>query len=425
MRRRDFLRHGSHGTQAMALGWLALPGTQAAWAAPVSQARSGKRLVVVLLRGAIDGLHVVVPYSEPAYAQARPTLALRRPGSDGGVLDLDGRFGLHPALSSLMPLWQAGKLGFVHASGSPQPTRSHFEAQDDIESGTPGRASGADGWLNRLLGLLPAASAHESAARAVGVGPTLPRILMGRQAVATLPSGAAAGKPTVLDRPQVAEAFAQMYTGEDALSRAFRQSQASRRELMASMDAAAIDAEMQAASNGAPLPAGFPDDAARLAQLMRQDPGIQLAFLALGGWDTHAGQGASTGQLANRLSPLGQGLVAFAQRLGPVLEDTVVVVMSEFGRTVHQNGNGGTDHGHGNAMWLLGGPVAGGRVHGRWPGLDDRALHEGRDLAVTTDFRQVLSDIASQHLGLPDARLGELFPGWRPAPDAPRVIART
>lgn len=425
MRRRDLLRHGSHAAQAMALGWLALPGAPAAWAAPVSQARSGKRLVVVLLRGAIDGLHVVVPYSEPAYAQARPTLALGRPGSDGGVLDLDGRFGLHPALSSLMPLWQAGKLGFVHASGSPQPTRSHFEAQDDIESGTPGRAAGADGWLNRLLGLLPVASARASAARALGVGPTLPRILVGRQAVATLPSGAAAGKPTALDRPQVAEAFAQMYAGEDALSRAFRQSQASRRELMASMDAAALDAEMQAASNGAPLPAGFPDDAARLAQLMRQDPGIQLAFLALGGWDTHAGQGAATGQLANRLSPLGLGLAAFAQRLGPVLDDTVVVVMSEFGRTVRQNGNGGTDHGHGNAMWLLGGPVAGGKVHGRWPGLDDRALHEGRDLAVTTDFRQVLSDIASQHLGLPDARLSELFPGWRPAPDAPRVIART
>lgn len=425
MQRRDFLRHASQASQGVALGWLALPGTRAAWAAPAPQAKPGKRLVVVLLRGAIDGLHVVVPYSEPAYAQARPTLALARPGSEGGVLDLDGHFGLHPALSSLMPLWQAGRLGFVHASGSPQPTRSHFEAQDDIESGTPGRARGADGWLNRLLGLLPAATARDTAARAVGVGPTLPRILAGPQAVATLPSGAAAGKPSVLDKPHVADAFAQLYAGDDALSRAFRQSQASRRELMASMDAAALDAEMQAASNGAPLPAGFPDDAARLAQLMRQDPGIQLAFLALGGWDTHAGQGTATGQLANRLSPLGQGLAAFAQRLGPVLDDTVVVVMSEFGRTVRQNGNGGTDHGHGNAMWLLGGPVAGGRVHGRWPGLDDGALHEGRDLAVTTDFRQVLSDIASRHLGLPDARLVDLFPGWRPATDAPRVIARS
>jgi len=423
MQRRDFLRHASQATQ-VALGCFALPGTRAAWAVPAPQAKPGKRLVVVLLRGAIDGLHVVVPFSEPAYALARPTLALGRPGSEGGVLDLDGRFGLHPALSSLMPLWQGGRLGFVHASGSPQSTRSHFEAQDDIESGRPGHATGADGWLNRLLGLLPAASTQATAVRAVGVGPTLPRILAGRQAVATLPSGAAAGKPTVLDRPQVADAFAQMYAGDDALSRAFRQSQASRRELMASMDAAALDAEMQAASHGAPLPAGFPDDAVRLAQLMRQDPGIQLAFMALGGWDTHAGQGAATGQLANRLSPLGLGLAAFAQRLGPVLEDTVVVVMSEFGRTVRQNGNGGTDHGHGNAMWLLGGPVAGGRVHGRWPGLADGALHEGRDLAITTDFRQVLSDIASQHLGLPDARLSELFPGWRPAADAPRVIAR-
>jgi uncharacterized protein (DUF1501 family) len=151
---------------------------------------------------------------------------------------------------------------------------------------------------------------------------------------------------------------------------------------------------------------------ARLATLMRNDPRVQLAFMALGGWDTHANQGAATGQLANRLAPLGQGLATLADRLGPALEQTVIVVMSEFGRTVRQNGNGGTDHGHGNVLWLLGGPVAGGRVHGDWPGLDDAALHEGRDLAITTDFRQVLADVAEKHLRLPDARLGQVFPGW-------------
>ena len=173
-----------------------------------------------------------------------------------------------------------------------------------------------------------------------------------------------------------------------------------------------MQAEMQAANNGAPLPNGFPDDAARLATLMRNDSRVQLAFMALGGWDTHANQGAAKGQLANRLSPLGQGLAALATRLGPVLDDTVVVVMSEFGRTVRENGNGGTDHGHGNVMWLLGGPVAGGKMHGSWPGLASGALYEGRDLAVTTDFRQVLSEVVQRHLSLPDGRVQNIFPGY-------------
>lgn len=427
MQRRRFLHHlAGH---AAAAGLLTLPASPSLWAAALPQARVGKRLIVVLLRGAIDGLHVVVPHAEAAYARARPTLGLAHPGEEGGVLDLDGHFGLHPALASLMPLWQAGRLGFVHASGSPQATRSHFEAQDDIESGVPGRATGADGWLNRLLGALPVAAGPGGgtpggAARAVGVGAVLPRILLGPQAVATVPSGAAATRPSVLDRPRVAEAFARLYGGDDSLSRAYRQSQASRQEIMASMDSAALEAEMQAASNGAPLPAGFAEDAVRLAVLMRQDPGVQLGFMAVGGWDTHANQGRAQGQLASRLSPLGQGLAALVQRLGPVLDDTVVVVMSEFGRTVRQNGNGGTDHGHGNAMWLLGGPVAGGRVHGRWPGLEDAALYEGRDLAVTTDFRQVLADIACRHLGLPDARLAQLFPGLQAPLDGPRVLGR-
>ena len=210
----------------------------------------------------------------------------------------------------------------------------------------------------------------------------------------------------------VAEAFGRLYGGDDALSRAFRASRQSHQEVMRSMNGDGLEREMQAASNGAPLPNGFPDNAARLATLMRNDAGVQLAFMDLGGWDTHANQGAASGQLANRLGPLGQGLSAFATRLGPVWEETVVVVMSEFGRTVRQNGNGGTDHGHGNVMWLLGGRVAGGRVHGRWPGLDDAALHEGRDLAVTTDFRQVLVEIGERHLRLQDARMAELFPGF-------------
>lgn len=392
-----------------------LPVGRTAWAAvnAAGTAAAPRRLVVVFLRGAVDGLSVVVPYADPGYYRARSSIALARPGSDAGVIDLDGRFGLHPALASLLPLWQSGRLGFVQACGSPDGTRSHFDAQDYMESGTPGRKSTPDGWLNRLLGALPADAAERAApTRAVSIGPVLPRIYAGRNPVANIASGAAAAKPMLLDRPKVGDAFDQLYAGDDKMSRAYQDARQAHREVMETLSKDDVEREMQAANNGAPLPNGFPDDAARLAALMRNDGRVQLAFMALGGWDTHANQGAASGQLAGRLKPLGMGLAALANGLGPVFDDTVVVVMSEFGRTVRQNGNGGTDHGHGNVMWLLGGRVAGGRVHGRWPGLDASALYEGRDLAVTTDFREVLAELAARHLRLPDARLAEVFPGF-------------
>jgi uncharacterized protein (DUF1501 family) len=408
MQRRQLLQ-GAAG-----LGAAMLPVGRQAWAAlGAAGSAEPRRLVVIFLRGAVDGLSVVVPYAEPGYRAARPTIALGAPGSEGGVLDLDGRFGLHPALATLLPLWRDGRLGFVQAAGSPDPTRSHFDAQDYMESATPGRKSTPDGWLNRLLGVLPADGIERRApTRAVSVGPVLPRIYAGRQAVANIASGQAATRPTALDRPRVGEAFGQLYAGDDALALAYRAGQQAHREVMDSMGESEAEREMRAADNGAPLPNGFPDDAARLARLMRQDARVQLAFMALGGWDTHAAQGAATGQLANRLQPLGQGLAALAQGLGSALDSTVVVVMSEFGRTVRQNGNGGTDHGHGNVMALLGGPVVGTRVHGLWPGLGAEALYEGRDLAVTTDFRQVLAEICATHLRLPQARLAEVFPGY-------------
>lgn len=418
MLRRDLLKLASCSSLAL------LPVGRSAIAAVSGEGRSSpSRLVVVFLRGAVDGLSCVVPHADADYHRARPSIALPRPGEEGGVLDLDGHFGLHPALAPLMPFWEGGKLGFVQASGSPDETRSHFDAQDYMESGTPGRKSTADGWLNRVLGVLPPeAGGADAPTRAISMGPVLPRIYAGRHTVVNVPLGAAAGKPTLLDRPQVAQAFGQLYAGNDAMSRAFRESQRAHRDVMDSMNKDNLDREMQAANNGAPLPNGFPDDAARLAKLMRNDARVQFAFMALGGWDTHANQGAARGQLASRLSLLAQGLAALATRLGPVLDDTVVVVMSEFGRTFRENGNGGTDHGHGNVMWLLGGKVAGGQVHGRWPGLDDRALHEGRDLAVTTDFRQVLANISERHLRLPDARLTELFPGFAASSSGPDVV---
>ncbi len=410
MKRRDFT-----GALALAAGSIMLPVGRSAMAALTDDGSAPRRrLIVVFMRGAVDGLSVVVPYSDPGYYAARSSIALARPGQDGGALDLDGRFGLNPALASLMPLWQSQHLAFVVAAGSPDATRSHFDAQDYMESGTPGRKGTSDGWMNRLAGQTLAPGEAPSPMRAVSVGPTLPRIYAGALSVSNLASGGNAGKPTLLDRPAVGGAFAQLYQGNDHLSQTYQDAQASHKEMMASLDQG-NDHEDPSASNGAPLPGGFSGDAARLATLMRNDPRVEYGFMAVGGWDTHANQGNAKGQLATRLNQLGNGLLTLCQGLGPTLNDTTIVVVSEFGRTVRQNGNGGTDHGHGNVMWVMGGPVAGGKVYGQWPGLDTSHLYEGRDVAVTTDFRTVLSEVAERGLLLPDNRLSAVFP------DAPRA----
>jgi uncharacterized protein (DUF1501 family) len=395
MKRRDFLN-------ALAAASVMVPVGRSAWAA-TSDNPTGRKLVVVMLRGAVDGLNVVAPVGDENYLRLRPTIGLAAPGSDGGAINLDGYFGMHPALASLQPLWQEKKLAFVHASGSPDGTRSHFDAQDYMESATPGRKSTPDGWMNRLVAQLPGTS---TPSRLLGIGPVMPRILSGSAAAINLPNGAAGTRANVLDRPAIGAAFDQLYASDARFGRAYQDGKNAHKEVME----AAESREMQAADRGAPLPNGFPDDAARLATLMRNDPKIQLAFVALGGWDTHTNQGAGSGQLANRLAPLGQGLAVLAQRLGPLFEDTTIVVMSEFGRTAHENGNGGTDHGHGNVMWVLGGRVNGGKVYGDWPGLGDTALNEGRDLAVTTDFRSVLAQVADRHMRLGDKALAQVFP---------------
>jgi uncharacterized protein (DUF1501 family) len=396
MRRRHFLN-------ALGAGIL-LPVGHGAWAVSAPAANpAGKKLIVVMLRGAVDGLNVVAPVGDENYLRLRPTIGLAAPGMDGGALDLDGYFGLHPALASLQPLWAARRLAFVHASGSPDGTRSHFDAQDYMESATPGRKNTPDGWMNRLVAALPG---PQSPSRLLGIGPVLPRILAGRAAAVNLPNVAGAARADLLDRPPMKSAFDALYANHPRFGRAYADGRAAHREVMGALESR----EMQAADRGAPLPNGFPDDAARLAGLMRNDPNIQLAFVALGGWDTHANQGAASGQLANRLAPLGQGLAVLAERLGPLFDDTVVVVMSEFGRTARENGNGGTDHGHGNVMWVMGGKVRGGKVYGDWEGVGDAKLNEGRDLPVTTDFRSVLAQITEQHLMLDDRRLEQVFP---------------
>lgn len=404
MNRREFLKQA---TVFSASGLLLLRGN--AWAArAIGDEQNRKRLVVVFLRGAVDGLNVVVPYSEDAYYSSRPTIAIPRPEENGGALRLNDHFGLHPALSPIMPLWEKRSLAFIHASGSPDSSRSHFDAQDYMETATPGAKTTPDGWLNRLLEVLPGT---RNATDAISVGPTLPRILSGRISTTNLPLNPAGIRPTATDRPQIQAAFERLYSGNDPLSVAYREGQSSRKKLMAE-----LAEDMKIADAGAPSPIGFASEAQKLGRLIARDPTIKVAFFALGGWDTHVNQGSVNGQLPNRLKALGESLLTFVQALGTSYSDTVVLVMSEFGRTVVENGNAGTDHGHGNVMWVMGGNVQGGKIYGQWPGLSGNELYEGRDLAVATDFRQIIATVLEAQFGLTSTQLSKVVPnGPRPS----------
>ncbi len=373
-----------------------------AWAASLANPNP-KRLVVVFLRGAVDGLNVLVPYTDANYYRLRPTIAIPRPGQNQGALDLNGQFGLHPALGPLMDYWQEGNLAFIPAAGSPNDTRSHFEAQRYMETGTPEDKKTTDGWLNRLLGVLPQ---QGSPIQALNVGNTTPTILTGRATVASLAPGAV--NRVLLDRPAIAAHFDRLYSGQDALSQTYREGRRARQEIMS-----ALAMETQEANNNAPPGLGFARDAQRLGQLMRRDRSVQIGFMAIGGWDTHINQGSSQGQLAGRLRLLAEGLDALVLSLGQVYSETVIVILSEFGRTAAENGNRGTDHGRGNVMMVLGGPIKGTQVAGPWPGLAPEQLYQRRDLAITVDFRAVLSQVLRQHLQLNDAQLARVFPGYQ------------
>jgi uncharacterized protein (DUF1501 family) len=398
--RREFLRAAA----TVSAAGLVLLGTHA-WAARSPNDHGNRpRLVVVFMRGAVDGLNVVVPYGDSQYYEQRPNIAIPRPGAggDASALNLDGHFGLHPALAALMPQWNDGTLAFVHACGSPDPTRSHFDAQDYMESGTPGVRTTADGWMNRVLAVLPG---FHGPTEAVSVGATVPRILSGRMAVANVQSGRAAARPLPMDNPQIEDAFDRLYAGGGQLSENFREGQAARKRLLGD-----LEQDMTAADGGAPSADGFAGDTGRLAHLIQRDPTIRLAFLAVGGWDTHVNEGSFKGQLANHLQPLSEGLASFATQLGPAYADTVILVISEFGRTVHENGNGGTDHGHGNVMWVMGGPIRGRRVYGQWSGLAAADLYQERDVPVTTDFREPVSAVLQSHMGMTPQQIDSVFP---------------
>ena len=367
----------------------------------------GRRVLVgIFQRGAVDGLNVLVPHAEKSYYDARPSIAVPRPGSgDNAALDLDGFFGLHPSMAPLLPYFKDRSAAFVHAVGSPDTTRSHFDAQDFMESGTPGVKSTRDGFLSRALEQREDPKA--TPLRAVSVTPGLPRILAGRAGAISMPNVAQFGIRGGARTQPVAESFESMYAdaAADTLQATAKESFEAVR-LIQSADPSKIAPE-----NGADYPKSpFGNSMKQIAQLIKSSVGLEVAFTDVGGWDTHAGEGGSQGQLANRLRDYANVIAAFAQDLGSRMADVTLVTMSEFGRTVKENGNRGTDHGHANHMLLLGGGVKGGKVYGRWPGLSESKLYEGRDLAVTTDFRDVFAEILAKRLGV--GSLAPVFPGY-------------
>jgi uncharacterized protein (DUF1501 family) len=381
-------------------------GTAPAWLARAASASTGRRkvLVTIFQRGAADGLNIVVPYGESGYYAARPNLAIARPGSgEGSALDLNGFLGLHPSLSPLADLYKHGELAIVTATGSPDPTRSHFDAQDYMESGTPGQRATTTGWLNRAL----AAHAPDGSPLAgVSIGAALPHALRGPQ-----PAIAVGDLNDFGVRDAVAsQALSSMYEhdGDPRLESAGRETF----EAVSVLKKVATQPYRPAA--GVLYPNGrFGDSLRQIARLIKAGVGLEVAFADIGGWDHHvneAGARPSRGQLANLLSDFGAALAAFRADLGDRMEDVVLVTMSEFGRTVKENGSRGTDHGHGSVMFVLGGGVKGGAVHGDWPGLGVGQLYDGRDLAVTTDFRTVLAELVERHLRVAD--VSSVFPGF-------------
>ena len=395
--RRVFLRNGALAV----IGTAAVPSflTRAAFGA-IDTIRP-KRLVVIFQRGAADGLNIVIPHAEKQYYAMRPSINIPKKA----VLDLDGFFGIHPSLAAFQPLWQQRHLAIVHAAGSPDSTRSHFDAQDFMETGTPGLKATEDGWLNRSLRSL---AAEHSPFRAIALGATLPRILKGSEpavAMANINQFGVDGRNPKTSL--AANAFEAMYDqSSDSVLHSAGEETFEAVKMLKSADPGKYRPD-----NGANYPKGrFGDSLRQLAQLIKANLGVQVAFADIGGWDHHVNEGAVEGQLGNVLRDFSQSLAALWTDLGHLGEDTVIVTMSEFGRTARENGNRGTDHGHANVMFVLGGPVKGGKVYGSWPGLDQSQLYEGRDLALTTDFRQVIGEALAKHMG--NTNLAQVFPGY-------------
>ena len=406
MQRRAFVRHGT-----LALLALGLPPDFLTRSLLAQSARAAKKktLICIFQRGAVDGLSMVTPFGEKAYYAGRRSIAVAAPAANGGnLLDLDGFFGLHPALRPLHDLFQRKELGILHAVGSPHPTRSHFDAQDFLETATPGRRSTRDGWLNRVLAhaadhAVGQTELGAASLRGVALGPTLPRALRGQHPALAIQDlqrfGVAGGMEQQFETAYHTEAGTVIGSAADGAFDAIRILR--RAEL----------AQYRPAS-GVNYPQGeFGRSLSQVAQLIKSGVGVEIAFVDIDGWDTHQAQGGSEGQLARRLLEMALGIRALYDDLGELMEDVVLLTMSEFGRTVAENGSGGTDHGHANCMLVIGGSVTGGKVYGKWPGLEREQLYQNRDLELTTDFRDVFAEVTSKHLGA--ERLERVFPDYQ------------
>ena len=402
--RRIFLKDGGLALVSLGFAPTFLARTVAAGAA------RQKVLITIFQRGAVDGLNMIVPFMEREYYAARPSLAIARPGSGAdAAIDLDGFFALHPRLAPLQGAWDAGQLAIVHACGSPDDTRSHFDAQDYMETATPGVKSTPDGWLNRYLH----AKEHQAATpfRAVALAPQLPRALQGKASALAIGQigqfGIRAGQATDMVQSSFEAEYAA--AANTVLQTTAREAFDAIRMLKK------VDPAQYTPANGAEYPRSpFGQALQQIAQLIKADVGLEVAFAESGNWDHHANEGAAVGILANRLDDLARGIAALTRDLGDRMQDVVVMTMSEFGRTVAENGARGTDHGHGNAMMILGGAVRGGKVYGKWPGLAREQRYEGRDLAITTDFRSVFNEVVRGHLGLRDTT--HVFPRFTSGP---------
>ena len=411
MERRVFVKSGALALVTMGLSPSFLRRT--AFGMQLRRAPNGKVLICLFQRGAADALNIVVPHGERAYYAMRPSIAIPQPsrGAANGAIDLDGFFGLHPALAPLKPLYDRGLLAPVHAVGSPSTTRSHFDAQDYMETGTPDNKGTTDGWLNRYLavkGTCDECNLAKTPFRAVSLTPQTPRILEGPSATVAMNS---------LDE------FSVRATGNSAerLEALYRTGSA---DLVHGTGAEMFDAVKMLRSanpqkylpqNGADYPRSqFGLRLLQIAQLIKANVGLEIAFADVGGWDTHVNQGSSTGQLAQRLDDFSRSIAALVADLGDRMDDVVIMTMSEFGRMARENGNRGTDHGHAGALFVIGGHVKGGKVHGKWPGLEQEQLYEGRDLALTTDFRSVFAEVVSDHLGA--RAVDRIFPGFAASP---------
>lgn len=425
LNRRLFLKRGGIALAALGAGSAWDPGFlgRAAAAAESSGAAKNKVLVCIFQRGAADGLSMVVPHGDPFYYQHRQEIALPRPArsaGESGALDLDGFFGLHPAMRAMLPLYKAGQLAVIHACGSPNPSRSHFDMQDFMESGVPEDKSVHTGWLNRALVQRAAGSRKASPFRAVAMSSVLPRTLQGDADALALRDLSTFG---VQGGAQLnaAAGFEGMYDSAvaDTLHGAGRESF----EAISMLKKA--DPTKYSPVKGTDYPKDhFGRAMMQVAQLIKADVGLEVAFVEVEGWDTHANQGAAGGQLAGRLYDFSRAIASFHKDLGDRMEDVLLLTMSEFGRAARQNGNRGTDHGHGTCFFALGGKVAGGKVLGDWPGLAPEKLFEQRDLAVTTDFRAVFAEICQKHLRVAPEAMEKVLPGYQVEEKAFRGILR-